>query len=135
LVYLNNISLLCLSVPIEQIRWRIGKAPSSKLQAPEKLQIPSTKNEHLETCEAANTNKGGGTGFPRRFWALEFGIFLELGAWSLELLASLSPTGNVEELKTQPACDRLHGCDHVRDVLVQRQSRHACELSVNSSIE
>ena len=27
----------------------------------------------------------GGARFPRRLWALEFGIFLELGAWRLEL--------------------------------------------------
>jgi hypothetical protein len=39
-------------------------------------------------CEAANTNKGGGTRFPRRFWVLEFGVFLELGVWGLELCQS-----------------------------------------------
>jgi hypothetical protein len=44
------------------------KAPSTKLQAPEKHQAPNSKRD-------------GGP------WSLEFGISLELGAWNLELLA------------------------------------------------
>jgi hypothetical protein len=42
------------------------KAPSTKLQAPEKHQAPNSKRD----------------GEP---WSLGFGIFLELGAWILEL--------------------------------------------------
>src|SRR5580698_4767192 len=43
------------------------EAPNSKLQAPEKHQIPNS-NFHSHSV-----------------WGLEFGISLELGAWSLEL--------------------------------------------------
>jgi hypothetical protein len=71
----------------------IGKAPNAKLQAPSSKLQKSFKSQapkgRLKTCEAANANDGGRTRFPGRFWALELGIFLELGAWSLELSASL----------------------------------------------
>jgi hypothetical protein len=58
------------------------ETPSSKLQAPEKLQIPSPKTSLSRRVKRPTPTRGGGTGFPRRFGALEFGIFLELGAWS-----------------------------------------------------
>jgi hypothetical protein len=48
-----------------------SKAPSSKLQAPEKHQDPNIKRR-------------------REYWSLGFGISLELGAWDLELVAKAS---------------------------------------------
>ena len=52
------------------------KAPSSKLQAPEKLQTPSTNQK---ACARG------------RRWSLELGVYLELGAWILELLSRSCP--------------------------------------------
>jgi hypothetical protein len=44
------------------VEWRIGKAPSSKFQAPEKLQIPSTSDPPLErrTCALIRGRFGSG---------------------------------------------------------------------------
>ena len=79
-------------------------AGSSKLQVPSSKKAPNPKhqNEHLKTCEAANSNQGGGTCFPRRLWALEFGIFLELGTWSLELCQSDIPLKTWRKLVSWP---------------------------------
>jgi hypothetical protein len=44
------------------------KAPSTKFQAPKKLQTSSSKT------------------WSRASWFLELGVSLELGAWNLELL-------------------------------------------------
>jgi hypothetical protein len=44
------------------------KAPSSKLQAPEKFQAPGSKRSFCEN------------------WCLEFDVSLVLAAWNLELL-------------------------------------------------
>src|SRR5437588_12046701 len=52
------------------------KAPNSKLQAPENSQISSTKGR----CD---------------FWRFTFGASLELGCWSLELAAGLSPSARL----------------------------------------
>jgi hypothetical protein len=60
--YLPSIGLFML------VAWGLSKTPSTKHQAPEKLQTPNTK---------ASRNR----------WSLEFGAFLELGVWCLVFLA------------------------------------------------
>jgi putative heme-binding domain-containing protein len=68
--------------------WR--EVPSSKLQAPEKLQIPNLKTSisrrvmrPAPTRDALTVKRASHASFG--VWSLEFGIFLELGVWSLEL--------------------------------------------------
>jgi hypothetical protein len=54
----------------------LGRAGSTKLQAPSSREISSIKHQT-------------GAYVPRPFWNLELGISLELGAWSLVLPARL----------------------------------------------
>src|SRR5207244_1975484 len=62
---------------VERKKW--DKAPSTNIQAPEKLQEPSFKTRAL------------------RVWSLKFGTSLVLGAWMLVLFAPPYSTVFVEE--------------------------------------
>jgi hypothetical protein len=84
------------------VEWRIGKAPSSKLQKNPKLQNPKS------ACEARSiTFVGVGRFALLKRLVLVLGIWSFFGAWSLELLPSLSPTGNDEEPKQIDSCNLL----------------------------
>ena len=53
------------------------EAPSTKIQDPDKLQIPSSNNTvRVQPMRAVS-------------WMLKFGAFLDLGVWILELSAGL----------------------------------------------
>jgi hypothetical protein len=56
------------------------KAPSSKIQDPDKIQDPNTK---LQGMRSALAGRG------QAFWSLRFGASLELGVWILELARGL----------------------------------------------
>jgi hypothetical protein len=84
------------------VEWRIGKAaekaPNPKLQAPEKLQISSTKKS-ISTCEAGQLQQGRWNALPMTI--LGFGVWDFSGAWNLGFGAfSGGPIGNVEEPQT-----------------------------------
>jgi len=56
------------------------KTPRSKIQDPEKLQVPSS-NAFIEAWLSVEVWRFVGV------WCLVFGVSLELGAWSLELFS------------------------------------------------
>src|SRR5258705_363577 len=83
------------------VEWRIGKAPNPKLQAPEKLQIPSTK-----TSLSRRVKRPTPTRVVKRASHADFGLWSSGFFWSLELgLWSFFPSVAAAEHRANSAHD------------------------------